>query len=207
MAYSLRLPGVTDTAVTTVKELLAFATLPYYQVSGVLESGAGAVAIGAPVAWKVSTGKFIKFAASETAVTNEAVATGGAGTTEFWFSLANGHIKPGSVTLKIDGTTKTEGTDYSLDYDTGMIHLAADLGTGLALTVSYTWYENWEEEAGTCVGFVRIPGDSTSADAPIEVVIGGAVKYSVISADAAYSPKCLTDLGARYIIAADAVIF
>lgn len=204
---SLRLPSVVDVAVATVKELLAFTTLPYYQVSGNLKSGEGAVLVGDPVAWDAGTGKFIKYASGATQVTTEAVATGGAGTTEFFFNLDHGKIERGSVTVYLDGVAKVEGTDYFLDYETGALTLAADLGTSVVLTATYKWLENWEEAAGVCVGFVRIPGDSTSADVPIEVVIGGAVKYSVVSAASAWNANILDDLKARYVVAADAVIF
>ncbi len=129
MAYSLRLPSVADTAITTQKELLAFTTLPYYQVSGNLASGEGAVAIGDPIAWDATAKKWIKFN------------NGGSG----------------------DETTAR--------------------------------------------GFVRIPGDSTSADVPIEVVVGGAVKYSLVVAASNWDASVITDLGARYIEAADALIF
>lgn len=126
---SLNLPSVTDTAVTTVPELLAFATLPYYQVSGNLTSGESAVSIGDPIAWDSTAKKWI-------------------------------------------------------NYNQG--------GSG---------------DETTCVGFVRIPGDPTSADVPIEVVVGGAVKYSLVSAASNWNAAVITDLYARYIEAADALIF
>lgn len=126
---SLVMPKVTDTAVTTVKEILAFATLPYYQVSGNLTSGETAVVPGDPIAWDATAGKWINYA------------QGGSG------------------------------------------------------------------DETTCVGIVRIGGDPATADVPIEVVVGGAVKYSVIIAGTAYHADVLTDLGGRYIIAADAYIF
>jgi hypothetical protein len=59
----------------------------------------------------------------------------------------------------------------------------------------------------TCIGFVRIPGDPDTEDVPIEVVVGGAVKYSLVSADAVWHADILADLFGRVIVAADALIF
>jgi len=126
---SIRLPEVDYTAPTTVPELLAFATLPYYQVSGNLTTGETAVEIGDPIAWNATADKWI-------------------------------------------------------NYNQG--------GSG---------------DETTCIGFVRIPGDPTGADVPIEVVVGGAVKYSLVSAASAWHSDILTDLYARYVKAADALIF
>jgi hypothetical protein len=201
---SIYLPSVADTAVTTVKELLAFSTLPYYQVSGNLKSGEGAVLIGDPVCWHVGSGKWIKYVHSETQVTSETVFTGTAGTNEVLFALDHKKIVAGSVTVLKDAAPQAEGTDFNLEYDSGVLTLAADLGTGVVLYATYKYLASTYVPAA---GFVRIPGDSTSADVPIEVVIGGAVKYSVISVASLYKAQILTDLGARYVVAADAVIF
>jgi hypothetical protein len=201
---SIKLPSVADTAITTIKELLAFTTLPYYQVAGVLKASEGAVVVGDPIAWNAGTGEFIKYVNGETQITDEAIFTGTAATNEFLFALDHNKVIAGSVTVKINSVTKTEGTDYNLDYDTGVLTLAADLGTGLPLTATYKY------KAGTntpVIGFVRIPGDSTSAAVPIEVVIGGAVKYSVISAASLWKSYILDDVKGRYIVAADAVLF
>lgn len=129
---SLRLPGVTDTPVASAPELLAFAALPYYQVSGNLTENETAVGVGDPIAWDSTAKKWI-------------------------------------------------------NYNQG--------GSG---------------DETTCVGFVRIGCEATDIDAgdvPIEVVVGGAVKYSLVSAATAWHSDIITDLGARYIEAADALIF
>ena len=115
---------------------------------------------------------------------------------------------PGSVTVAVvDRGAQVENVDYDLDYKTGYLKFKVAPENTKAVTATYDWAENAEEDAGKCIGFVRIPGDATSADAPIEIVIGGAVKYSVISAATNYSTKILDDLKARYVVAADAVIF
>ena len=128
--YSIRLPKVTNTAVVFPVEILAFATLPYYQVTGVLQQGTGHyLTFGDPVAWNASAEKFIPY-----------------------------------------------------DSDGG--------GDG-----------------ATCVGFCRIPADAQTEDVAIEVLIGGAVKYSVVSVATEWDASILVDLGARYVAAADALIF
>lgn len=129
---SLSLPSIASVAIATVKEILAFTALPYYQVSGNLTAAETAVAPGDPIAWDATNKKWINYA------------QGGSG------------------------------------------------------------------DETTCVGIVRI-GCSAAAiaagDCPIEVVVGGAVKYSVIIAGTAYHAAVLTDLKGRYIEAADAFIF
>ena len=206
--YSIRLPGISEVAITTQKELLAFTALPYYQVSGILKSGEGVVAIGDPVAWDVATKKFLKFLANETQVTTEAVGTGN-GTLKV-YTLGFGSIVQGSVSISVadrNPTLQVENVNYFLDYDTGYLIFVVAPENTKAITATYKWAENAEEALGKCVGFVRIPGDSTLADVPIEVVIGGAVKYSVVSVGTGWSAKILDDLKAKYIEIADAVIF
>lgn len=61
----------------------------------------------------------------------------------------------------------------------------------------------------TAVGFLRI-GATTEAngdDAAVEVVVGGAVKYSIVSAASNWNAAVITDLGARYVESGDALIF
>jgi len=195
---SLKLPGIVDVAVVHGVELLAFATLPYYQVSGNLLAAEGAVVIGDPIAYNGT--KFVKYAL--TTVANEAVATGATGNLQRVFKLAQENVKQ-ITDVKLDGgSALVEGQDYVVDYDNGVLFMTASVANVVALTCSYKW------AARNCAGFVRIPGDSTgSADVPIEVVIGGAVKYSLISTKTGYTAQMLKDLRARYIIAADAVIF
>ena len=202
---SLKLPSVTEVAITTIKELLALSTLPYYQVSGNLKAAEGAVVVGDPIAWEASSGKYIKFDAGDAAVADEAVGTGN-GTLKV-YNLAHGNIV--SITnVKVNAVAQVEGTDFWVDYSTGEIFFATAPGSTLAITASYVWAANASVELGKCIGFVRIPGDSTgTADVPIEVVIGGAVKYSVISLAVKYSAIILRQLSARYVVAADAVIF
>jgi len=206
--YSLRLPTIVEVAITKAKELLAFTTLPYYQVSGVLLSGEGVVTIGDPVAWNASVKKFLKFLAGETQVTAEAVGTGN-GTLKV-YTLGFGNIIKGSVAISVadrNPTLQVENVNYFLDYDTGYLIFVVAPENTKAITATYKWAENAEEPLGKCVGFVRIPGDSTLADVPIEVVIGGAVKYSVVSVGTGWSTKIIDDLKAKYFEIADALIF
>lgn len=62
-------------------------------------------------------------------------------------------------------------------------------------------------DGATCVGFARIPGDSTDGDVAIEVVLAGGVKYSLVSADPEWDASILADLGARYIVIMDMLWF
>jgi len=126
---SIKLPHITEVAITKAKELLAFSTLPYYQVGGNLTEAEDAVVIGDVVAWDATAKKWINYL------------FGGSG-------------------------------DEIL-----------------------------------AIGFVRIPGDPTDGDVAIEVVVGGAVKYSVVSVASNWNAAVITDLKARYIEAADALIF
>lgn len=200
--YSIKLPHITEVAITKAKELLAFSTLPYYQASGVLKSAEGAVAIGDPIAWNVSTKKFIKFVKDGTAVTDEALGTGDSA--QQVFPLANAPVA--SITdVKVNAVAKTEGTHFVVDYENGFIFfMLGSIPGSVAVTASYKHYNAEKHKA---VGFVRIPGDSTSADVAIEVLIGGAVKYSVVSVATNWDAHVLIDLGAKYWEIADAVIW
>jgi hypothetical protein len=198
---SLTLPSVADTAITTIKELLCFSTLPYYQVSGVLKNAEGAVIVGDPIAYDGTY--FVKYAPANATVTDEAVGTGDSAK-KSW-DLVHGNIV--SITnVKVNAASQTEGTDYWCDYVAGQIKFHTAPGA-VAITATYVWAADAEADHGKVVGFVRIPGDSTSAAVPIEVVIGGGVKYSLISTASNYDARIFRTLGARYVIAADAVIF
>ena len=91
---------------------------------------------------------------------------------------------------------------------------AVDVGDPIAWDSTAKKWINYNQggsgDETTCVGFVRIgcdAADIASADFPIEVVVGGAVKYSLVSAATAWHADILTDLYARYVEAADALIF
>lgn len=59
----------------------------------------------------------------------------------------------------------------------------------------------------TCVGFVRIGGDPTDGDVPIEVVVAGGVSYSLVTAASAWHADIITDLIARYVEPLDGLLF
>ena len=204
MVQSIRFPSVTEEAVTSPDELLAFATLPYYQVSKALKDAEGAVAIGDPIAWDTSVHKFIKFDPGATQVTDEAVGTGD-GSDRVW-ELARGFIQPGSYTIKVDGVAQVEGDDYALDLRTGYL-VFVTAPAAVAITATYKYYANMEADKAKAVGFVRIPGDSTDGDVPIEAVIGGAVKWNLVSGKAAWDAKIFEDLYAVKHLAGNALIF
>jgi len=201
---SIILPGVSDVAIATVDELLAFSALPYYQASGILKALEGEVVVGDPVAWDSSAKRFIKYDAGEAAIVDEAVGTGN-GTKALWF-LANDYIKAGTLVVKVATVAQTEGVDFIANYGEGWIEFAVAPASG-AITASYSHYGNVGTAAGTAVGFVRIPGDATTLEKAIEVVIGGAVKYSVVSVRTNWVDRILVDLKANYFAMSDAVIF
>jgi len=205
---SLKIPKIVDTAVTTLKELLVFATLPYYQVSGILKSGAGAVAIGDPIAWEISTKKFIKYADGDATVTDEAMGTGDS--VQHVFKLANDYIKSPITNVKVNGVAKAEGTDFIVDYEKGIVtFLLGSIPGAVAVTSTYDHYANvgGGADAGLAVGFIRIPGDSTSADVAIEAVIGGAVNRTLVKAATNWNAQILKDLGGIEHVNGNAIIF
>ena len=200
--YSIKLPHITEVAITKAKEILAFSTLPYYQASGVLKDAEGVVAIGDPIAWDTATGEYIKYDGSGTEITAEAVGTGDAAQ-RIW-ALVHGRIKRGSYTVYVNAVEVDEWTDYTIDLRTGVINfLAAPAAEDI--TADYFYFDGSAKE--TAVGFVRIPGDSTLKAVPIEVLIGGAVKYSVVGAATNWEDDVLDDLGAKYWEIADALIW
>jgi len=91
---SVKLPKITNTAITTVQEVLAAAPCPPYQVTGVLLSGQGAVTEGTPMAYQTATGKFVKYA------------QGGSGGAEVCVGIAR---QPGRA-FADDGVTPADGT-------------------------------------------------------------------------------------------------
>ena len=69
-------------------------------------------------------------------ITGEDVGTGDGSTTTFnlkWFPVADG-----SYTIYENGTAKTEGTDYTIDKETGEITFATAPANGDAITADYT---------------------------------------------------------------------
>jgi len=84
-------------------------------------------------------GKIIFAAATTTAVTGEAVGTGGGLTTTF--KLAHSPVVPNSQTVYVAGVAKTEGTDYTFDDWTGTITFATAPAAGAAITANYTYYK------------------------------------------------------------------
>lgn len=52
-------------------------------------------------------------------------------------------IQPGSIfppIVKVDGVTKTEGVDYTLDDDTGIVTFVSAPGAGKVITANYRFY-------------------------------------------------------------------
>lgn len=211
--YSIKLPHITEVTITKAKELLAFAALPYYQASGNLLAGEGAVAIGDPIAWDTSEKKYIKYDIGETVVASEDAVGTEDGTLVLFFASQD-NIKPGTLVVKIDGAPVTEGADFIANYEEGYVIFAVAPGGAEVVTFEYTHYANIGSDLGKAVGFVRIPGDAgvvaeDKYDVAIEVLIGGAVKYSIVSDPDGenWNDHILEDLGAKYWEIADALIW
>ena len=80
----------------------------------------------------------VKATATITAVANEAVGTGNGTATSF--TLAHNPVIPGSQTVKVAAVTKTYGTDYSMNFETGVITFTAAPANAAAVTASYSYY-------------------------------------------------------------------
>ena len=64
-----------------------------------------------------------------------------AATTTVSFTLNNVPIIPGSgLTVYADGVSKTLGSDYSVDYDTGVVTFNSAPGSGVRVDATYTYY-------------------------------------------------------------------
>jgi len=219
---SVKIPGITEQAISTYPEILAFTTLPYYQVTGILKSGEGAVSAGDFVAWETSSKKFIKFDMDEVAVVDEK--QGPYGSDTFQINLTNDYLLKGTVAnaevrKESDGSLVeeiVEDDDFIVNYTQGSITFIGDkkIASGNYLHIDYYHAKNGGTEAAVAVGVARYDADSTSADVPIEVVVGGAVKSSVIRAGTNISdnpdivlPLVLVELRGRESEAAGAILF
>lgn len=68
-------------------------------------------------------------------VTNEDVGTGDGTTTTF--TLANTPVLEDSETIYIDGVVQNRGTDYTIDYDTGVVTFTTAPANGSTITADY----------------------------------------------------------------------
>ena len=71
-------------------------------------------------------------------ITNEAVGTGDNSETEF--TLDHGKVVDGTQNVYLDGTLKTEGTDYTFNNTTGVITFGTAPGTSVAVTADYLYF-------------------------------------------------------------------
>lgn len=62
----------------------------------------------------------------------------GDGTTTI-FNLANSPVQEGSVTVMLDGVPLTEGADYTVDYEAGIVSFASAPGSGAAIQIDYIY--------------------------------------------------------------------
>jgi flagellin FlaB len=76
-------------------------------------------------------------AVTRTSVTGEAVGTGDGTTTQF--TLANSPVVEGTLTVYVNAVAQTEGTDYTVNYATGVITFTTAPAAGDAITADYTY--------------------------------------------------------------------
>ena len=106
----------------------------------------------------------IRATSTSTAVNAEAVGTGDASTVAF--TLDNNPITPGLQTVKLDGTTKTYPTDYTVAFDTGVITFTTAPGSSVAVTADYTYY---------LVEDVKISLSNAAGGKPVDMTAGETV--------------------------------
>jgi len=56
------------------------------------------------------------------------------------FNLSHGDLLADSVTVTVDGTEQTEGTDYTVDYENGSITFDSAPNNGTTITVEYSYF-------------------------------------------------------------------
>lgn len=70
-------------------------------------------------------------------ITGENVGTGDGSTTQF--TLAHIPVEEYSEIIYLDGVEQTRGTDYTIDYETGMITFSTAPSSGVAITADYQY--------------------------------------------------------------------
>jgi flagellin-like protein len=103
----------------------------------------------------------VKGTATLTATTSQAIGTGDGSTTTF--SMANTPIIPGSQTIKVAGTTQTQGTAYSVNFDTGLITFTSAPANAAAITADYTYY---------VIGSVKVTLANAAGGNPVDLTGG-----------------------------------
>ncbi len=91
-----------------------------------------------------ATGYVLTYKTQEMSVTGESVGTGDGSTKEFLLDFYP--VKSGSLTVYVDGVAKTEGTDYTVDYNTGKITFTTAPADGASITADYIYYKGSNSE-------------------------------------------------------------
>jgi len=102
--------------------------------------------------------------ATVTSVTNEAVGTGNGTATQF--TLAHKPVVRGSLTVRVAGNRKSEGSDYTVNYDTGTITFTTAPASGQAITADYTWYS---------VDTIKFQVSNSAGGQPVDLTPGNTV--------------------------------
>ncbi len=109
----------------------------------------------------------------------EAVGTGDAADTTF--SLKHKFVVSGTLKVYLNGTLKTETSDYTVNYATGVITFNSAPGGGVAITASYRYRKNVLFDGGLIWAKRAIPDGDT-----VEFV--GSVAHSGDYIDVEYLP-------------------
>lgn len=141
-----------------------------------------------------------------TQVTNEAVGTGNG--TQTVFNLANAPVAPTTLVVRVDGVTKGEGTDYTVNYKTGVITFTAAPGNTFGITADY-WYNDPAsgtayKPASTASGKKIDTTLLTLNNGSVSFIITGdtaGAKYRVVVDDGAWGCKSTSGiLGPSYFL-------
>ena len=123
-------------AFVVVSSVFAFAALS----TGLFSSDKAKEAIQAGLAEARGTLEVrgIKASATLTTTTSQSIGTGTGTSTSF--TLGNTPVIPGSQTVKVAGTTQTDGTGYTINFDTGAVTFTSAPANAAAITADYTHY-------------------------------------------------------------------
>ena len=134
----------------------------------------------------------IKALASQ--ATGEAVGMGNGTVTVFY--LDNAPVAPTTLIVKVDGATKAETTDYSVNYKTGMITFVVAPGNALAITADY-WYYN--AASGTDYKQAATSSGTDISDAYL-TLLNGFVSFVIAGDTGGTKYRVTIDGGAFYCI-------
>jgi flagellin FlaB len=102
--------------------------------------------------------------ATLTTVSGEVVGSGDGSATGF--SMDNNPIIPGTETVRVDGTAKTYGPDFVMNFDNGTTTFSTAPANGLSVTADYTYYK---------INNVKITLVNAAGGRPVDLTAGETV--------------------------------